>query len=95
MLRSFALVAILLVAVPGSASAQQTLIPSPYPSGVSGAAPLDPEPQGMGGPQTLKDDPYPQILGENAQGNPPVTRHHRHQHLVSSIFKRKYRVERH
>lgn len=81
------------LAVP--ASAQQALIPSPYPSGASGAAPLDPEPQGMGGPQTLKPDPYPQILGDNAQGNPPVMRRHRHQRLVPSIYKRKYRVERH
>ena len=76
------------------AEAAQSLIPSPYPNAAPGALPLDPEPQGLGGPQKLNRDPYPQILGDNAQGNPPITRHHRHQHLVPSINQRKYRVDR-
>lgn len=75
------------------ATALQTLIPSPYPSGVSGAAPLDPEPQHPG-PQELLRDPYPQILGDDAQGNPPIARRHRHQHLVPTANERKYKVDR-
>ena len=76
------------------AFAAQDLIPQPYPSGVGHGAPLDPEPQGLGGPQTIMRDPYPQILGDNAQGNPPISRHHRHQRLVPSVYQRKYRVDR-
>lgn len=79
---------------PGSAQALQSLIPSPYPSDVSGATPLDPETPHAAGPQEILRDPYPQTLGENAQGNPPIARHHRHQHLVPSIYGRKYRVDR-
>jgi hypothetical protein len=84
--------AVLVAATP--ASAAQSLIPTPYPSGVTGALPLDPEPQGRGGPQRLNRDPYPQILGENAQGNPPISRRQRHQHLIPSSSQRKYRVDR-
>ena len=84
----------LMMSVLRGADAGQSLIPAPYPNAAPGALPLDPEPQGLGGPQKLNRDPYPQILGENAQGNPPITRHHRHQHLVPSINQRKYRVDR-
>lgn len=79
------------IGAPGHAA--QTLIPTPYPSAVPGAAPLDPEPS-RPGPQQLLRDPYPQILGDDAQGNPPIARRHRHQHLVPSINQRKYRVDR-
>ena len=75
------------------ALAEQSLIPTPYPNAVPGAAPLDPEPQGRGGPQEIIRDPYPQILGANAQGNPPISRRYRHQRLVPSIYQRKYRVD--
>ena len=99
---AFALCAVLaasaasLLFAPAAASAQgQALIPSPYPSGVTGAQPLDPEPGGIGGPQTIMRDPYPQATGEFSQGNPPITRRRRRQHLVPSPFKRRYRVEQH
>ena len=83
-------------AMPAVALAQgQSLIPSPYPSGVTGAQPLDPEPGRLGGPQTIMRDPYPQTTGEFSQGNPSITRRTRHQRLVPSIYKRKYRVEQH
>jgi len=78
-----------------SADAAQSLIPTPYPGTVgSDAAVLDPGPMREGGPQHLVEDPYPQILGDTAQGNPPIMRHHRRQHLVGSINHRKYRVDR-
>ena len=89
-----ALLAIALLA-PVPVFAAQSLIPTPYPSGVPGAAPLDPEPGGLGGPQTLMRDPYPQVTGDYSQGNPPIVRRHHHQRLVPSIYKRKYRVDRH
>ena len=76
------------------AKAAQSLIPTPYPSGVTGGAPLDAEPGEGGGPQEIMKDPYPQVTGANSQGNPPIARHHRHQHLVPSINQRKYRVDR-
>jgi len=41
----------------------------------------------------LNADLYPQTLGANAQGNPPIARRVRHQHLVPNIRKRKYRVD--
>ena len=97
-LRVPAALAIVLAMPMGSvpvAHAAQSLIPVPYPGDISGGTPLDPEPQGIGGPQTIMKDPYPQILGDNSQGDPPIVRHHRHQHLVPSIYKRKYRVDRH
>ena len=79
----------------GPAGAAQSLIATPYPGAIGGNAQvLDPEPQHLGGPQRLTEDPYPQILGDNAQGNAPITRPHRHQHLVRSINQRKYRVDR-
>ena len=85
-----------LLAVPTAALAQgQALIPSPYPSGVTGAQPLDPEPSQIGGPQSIMRDPYPQTTGDFSQGNPPIARRMRHQRLVPSTFKRKYRVENH
>ena len=84
-----------LFAAPSGSSAGQALIPSPYPTGVTGAEPLDPEPSRLGGPQTIMRDPYPQVTGDFSQGNPPIGRFHRHQHLVPSTFKRKYRVENH
>ena len=89
--------AFLFLALPDLSSttwAAQSLIPTPYPSTVPGAAPLDPEPSRLGGPQKLLDDPYPQVTGEFSQGNPPIYRHHRHQRLVPSISQRKYRVDR-
>lgn len=76
------------------AAAFQTLIPSPYPVTVPGAQPLDPEPVVPGAPQQLMRDPYPQILGDNAQGNPPIARRMRHQRLIPSIDQRKYKVDR-
>lgn len=80
---------------PVAVQAGQSLIATPYPGAVGGNAQvLDPLPQRAGGPQKLNDDPYPQILGDNAQGNPPITRAHRRQHLVRSINQRKYRVDR-
>ena len=81
--------------MPLPAAAAQSLIPTPYPSTVPGAAPLDPEPSEPGGPQTLMRDPYPQVTGDFSQGNPPIVRRQRHQRLVPSTYKRKYRVERH
>ncbi len=84
-----------LLAAPSVALAGQALIPSPYPTGVTGAEPLDPEPSRLGGPQTIMRDPYPQTTGDFSQGNPPIARLHRHQRLVPSTFKRKYRVENH
>ncbi len=82
-------------AVPTGAGALQSLVPLPYPGAVSSGQPLDPEPQEFGGPQTIMKDPYPRILGDNAQGNPPISRAHHHQHLEPSIYQRKYRAERH
>ena len=82
------------VAIAPAARAAQSLIPLPYPGNVSGGEPLDPEPQGLGGPQTIMKDPYPQILGDNAQGDPPISRVRHHQRLVPGIYKRKYRVDR-
>jgi hypothetical protein len=77
------------------AVALESLIPSPYPSGAPGAAPLDPRTPEPGGPQQLMRDPYPQILGDDAQGNPPIARARHHQHLTPTIHQRKYRVDRH
>ena len=91
MTRILLLASALLAAAP--ASVAQFLIPSPYPNAAPGAQPLDPEPQGLDGPQRLMHDPYPQLLGANAQGNPPIVRRHYHQHLVPSINQRKYRVD--
>ncbi len=77
------------------AHAAQSLIATPYPATVGGNAQvLDPSPQRLHGPQRLQRDPYPQIIGDNAQGNPPITRVRRHQHLVSSSYQRRYRVDR-
>ena len=95
MIRTFLLTLCFAAAVAAPACALQNLIPSPYPSGAPGAAPLDPETPEPGGPQQLLRDPYPQILGDNAQGNPPIARRHRHQRLIPSIYQRKYRVDRH
>ncbi len=92
--RALALVCATLIGGAPAARAAQSLIPLPYPGTVSGGEPLDPEPQGIGGPQRIMKDPYPQILGDNAQGDPPISRRHRHQHLIPSIYKRKYRVDR-
>ncbi len=84
-----------LLGASSQAWAAQSLIATPYPSAVGGDAQvLDPLPQRTHGPQRLNDDPYPQILGDNAQGNAPITRAHRHQRLVGSIYQRKYRVDR-
>ena len=94
MLRAPFFICLALCVLPFPARAVQSLIPSPYPDAGPGAAPLDPEPQGIGGPQTLMRDPYPQITGDESQGNPPITRHHRHQRRVPSVYQRKYRVDR-
>ena len=94
MLRAI-LVPLILAGLTGTVAAEQTLIPTPYPDMVPGGGlPLNPDPSEIGGPQRLLDDPYPQILGSDAQGNPPISRHHHHQHLVPSISQRKYRVDR-
>jgi hypothetical protein len=72
----------------------QRLIPTPFPETLGGnAAPLDPTPFTGTRHQRLNADPYPQTLGANAQGNPPIARRYRHQHLVPNIRKRKYRVD--
>ena len=78
------------------AQAAQSLIATPYPGTVGGNAEvLNSSPQYGHGPQRLQPDPYPQIIGDNAQGNAPITRvHHRHQHLVSSSYQRRYGVDR-
>ncbi len=92
------LVAIVLVSACATpASALQSLLPQPYPSEVPGATPLDPLPQGIGEPQTIMQDPYPQVTGDTSQGNPPIVtrRGRRHQRLVPSLYRRKYRVDRH
>lgn len=94
MRRAASLGAMALLCLAAPADAAQSLIPTPYPNAVPGAAPLDPEPGGLGGPQRLIEDPYPQITGDNSQGNPPIYRHHRHQRLVPSTYQRKYRVDR-
>ena len=86
---------VVVLAMSSPADAAQGLIPSPYPSAAPGGAPLNPEPTELGAPQTILRDPYPQTIGDEAQGNPPIIRRHRRQHLVPSIYKRKYRVERH
>jgi hypothetical protein len=88
-----ALLAVLLSAS-GSAVAFQSLIPEPYPNAAPGAQPLDPELPHLHGPQRILRDPYPQLLGSNAQGNPPLVGRRRHQHLVPSINERKYGVDR-
>ncbi len=91
----YALLIVGMIGAATAAEAAQSLIPTPYPGTVgSDAAVLDPGPMHEGGPQRLVKDPYPQILGDNAQGNPPIARHHHHQHLVSGIYQRKYRVDR-
>lgn len=77
-----------------SAQAAQYLIPSPYPSEVTGAEPLDAEPM-LPGPQRIMREPYPQDTGLLSQGNPPLMRRHRRQRLVPSTYQRRYRVERH
>ena len=94
-MRSLLAAVVLALSAPAVASAGQSLIPSPYPTGVTGGEPLDPEPGGIGGPQTIMRDPYPQTTGEFSQGNPPIARRMRHQRLIPSTFKRRYRVERH
>jgi hypothetical protein len=72
----------------------QRLLPTPFPETLGGnAAPLDPRPFTGTRHQRLNADPYPQTLGANAQGNPPIARRVRHQHLVPNIRKRKYRVD--
>jgi len=72
----------------------QRLLPTPFPETLGGnAAPLDPTPFTGRRHQHLNADPYPQTLGINAQGNPPIARRVRHQHLVPNIRKRKYRVD--
>jgi hypothetical protein len=85
----------LMVAATAPALAQsQRLIPTPFPETLGGnAAPLDPTPFAGSRHQRLRADPYPQTLGVNAQGNPPIARRVRHQRLVPTIRKRKYRVD--
>ena len=73
----------------------QAIIPSPYPSGVTGAEPLDPEPGRLGGPQSIMLDPYPQATGEYSQGDPSIARRRRFQRRIPSTYQRKYRVEHH
>jgi hypothetical protein len=83
----------LIATLPAPAQTQR-LIPTPFPETLGGnAAPLDPTPFTGRRHQRLNADPYPQTLGVNAQGNPPIGRRVRHQHLVPNIRKRKYRVD--
>jgi hypothetical protein len=83
-----------LAAIAPAFGQSQHLIPTPFPETLGGnAAPLDPTPSMGSRHQHLNADPYPQTLGMNAQGNPPITRRVRHQHLVPNIRKRKYRVD--
>jgi hypothetical protein len=93
----FAGILTLALALTASAPARaqtQRLIPTPFPETLGGnAAPLDPTPFTGRRHQRLNADPYPQTLGVNAQGNPPIARRVRHQHLVPNIRKRKYRVD--
>jgi hypothetical protein len=86
--------ALALAATAPARAQYQHLIPTPFPETLGGnAAPLDPMPFTGSRHQRLKADPYPQTLGVNAQGNPPIARRVRHQHLVPNIRKRKYRVD--
>lgn len=94
MIRTVAFAIYLSLAATAPVAALQSLVPTPYPSQAPGAAPLNPETPDPDGPQRLLRDPYPQILGDDAQGNPPVSRTRRHQHLIPSIYQRKYRVDR-
>jgi hypothetical protein len=83
-----------LAAIAPALAQSQRLIPTPFPETLGGnAAPLDPTPFTGSRHQRLNADPYPQTLGLNAQGNPPIARRVRHQHLVPNIRKRKYRVD--
>jgi len=89
----FSVVLALAASAPALAQSQR-LIPTPFPETLGGnAAPLDPTPFTGRRHQRLNADPYPQTLGVNAQGNPPIARRVRHQHLVPNIRKRKYRVD--
>jgi hypothetical protein len=82
-----------LAAVAPAFAQSEHLIPTPFPETLGGtAAPLDPTPFRESLHQHLNADPYPQTLGINSQGNPPIAVHIRRQHLVSNIRKRKYRV---
>ncbi len=90
---SLAIVLTMAAMTPAFAQGQR-LIPTPFPETLGGnAAPLDPKPFTGSRHQRLQHDPYPQTLGANAQGNPPIARRVRHQHLVPSIRKRKYRID--
>lgn len=83
-----------LAAIAPACAQSQRLLPTPFPETLGGnAAPLDPTPFTGSRYQRLEADPYPQTLGLNAQGNPPIARRVRHQHLVPNIRKRKYRVD--
>jgi hypothetical protein len=93
MIRTIALCVSLLI-ICNPAAALQSLVPTPYPTMAPGAAPFDPRQSDPGGPQTLVRDPYPQSLGNDSQGNPPISRNHRRQRAVPTIYQRKYRVDR-
>ncbi|MBV8848666.1 MAG: hypothetical protein JOZ16_03680 [Methylobacteriaceae bacterium] len=86
--------ALALASDPPALAQGQRLLPTPFPQTLGGnAAPLDPRPFTGSRHQRLNADPYPQTLGANAQGNPPIARRYRHQRLVPSVRKRKYRVD--
>ena len=88
------LLILLAVLLPLPASAAQSLVPSPYPSGSPGAAPLNPAPTGAGGGQTNMQSPYPQPTG-GSQGNPSDVTPGGAQQRVPSTFRRNYGVDRH
>lgn len=93
MLRAFLTMVFVLAWCAGPAHAMQNLIPAPFPNAAPGATPLDPVGPEAGGPQRLIRDPYPQVLGDDGQGNPPIARALRHQRPVPTIRQRKYRVD--
>ena len=75
--------------------AAQGLVPSPYPSGSPGAAPLNPAPAGGGGGgETNLASPYPQATG-GSQGNPTIVTPGGPQQQVPSTYRRNYGVDQH
>ncbi len=86
---------VLALVLPLPVFAAQSLVPSPYPSGSPGAAPLNPAPMGTGAGQADLATPYPQASGGNSQGNPSDVTPGAAQQRVPSTFKRNYGVDQH
>lgn len=91
---SVSLLLAIALAVPLPAVAAQSLVPSPYPSQATGAAPLNPSTPGTAPSQSLQPTPYPQATGPS-QGNPPTATMGGPQQRVPSTFQRNYGVEQH